>query len=66
MKRVDIKINNTSKDSSSQKDQYPHFIGSWNIENDILCEEIINVFEKNKKLQNPGTGGGIKDLKVKK
>ena len=66
MKRVDIKINNTSKDSSSQKDQHPHFIGSWNIENDILCEEIINVFEENKKLQNPGTGGGIKDLKVKK
>ena len=29
----------------------PHFIGSWNISNDNLCENIIKFFENNSNLQ---------------
>ena len=29
----------------------PHFIGSWNIHNDELCENIINFFKNNSVLQ---------------
>ena len=43
-----------------------HFIGSWNIENDDLCKEIINYFEENKKLHQKGTLGTRVDLTKKK
>ncbi len=35
----------------------PNFIGSWNIENDKLCNDIIKFFEENKSLQNKGMIG---------
>ena len=44
----------------------PHFIGSWNIKNYELCNEIINFFEENKILQKTGVLGSGKDLTKKK
>tara|TARA_B100000780_G_C21046471_1_gene420076 strand:+ start:213 stop:821 length:609 start_codon:yes stop_codon:yes gene_type:complete len=56
MKRIDI--NNT-------KLEQPHFIGSWNIENNDLCKKIIDFFEENKSLQTPGiTDKGV-NLNIK-
>ena len=49
MKRIDINKKEFTKDY-----QHPHFIGIWNIENDTLCKEIIDVFEDNKNRQSPG------------
>ena len=46
--------------------QQVHFIGCWNLENDKLCNEIINFFENNKNLQKPGISGKGKDVKIKK
>ena len=46
--------------------QQIHFIGCWNLENDKLCNEIINFFENNKNLQKPGISGMGKDVKIKK
>ena len=46
--------------------QQIHFIGCWNLENDKLCNEIINFFENNKNLQKPGISGKGKDVKIKK
>ena len=43
----------------------PNFIGSWNIENDKLCDEIIKFFEENKSLQNKGMIGIKIDPKKK-
>ena len=46
--------------------QQTHFIGCWNLENNKLCNEIINLFENNKNLQKQGvTDKGI-DPKIKK
>lgn len=57
MKKIDL--------SKKQKNN-PHFIGSWNLENDNLCEEMISFFEKNKELQTKGfTSKGFND-KIKK
>ena len=66
MKRIDIKIKKTSTLGSLNEDQYPHFIGSWNIENDTLCKEIIDLFEGNKNLQKQGVTGLGKDTTIKK
>ena len=44
----------------------PHFIGSWNIKNYELCNEIINFFEENKILQKNGKIGSGKDFTKKK
>ncbi len=66
MKRIDIKRNKTSIFRFLNKDQYPHFIGSWNIERDTLCKEIINLFEGNKNLQKQGLTGLGKDTTIKK
>lgn len=44
MKRNEI-INNKS----------PNFIGCWSLNNDKICEDIINFFEENKILQHQGT-----------
>ena len=46
--------------------QQIHFIGCWNLENDKLCNEIINFFENNKNLQKPGISGMGKDVNIKK
>ena len=43
----------------------PNFIGSWNIENDKLCNDIIKFFEENKSLQNKGMIGNKIDPKKK-
>ena len=52
MKRVNL---------NNSKMEQPHFIGSWNIENNTLCEEIISFFEENQNLQKSGfTGSGVK------
>ncbi len=38
----------------------PHFIGSWLIEPDSLCEELVKFFEDNKAKQRKGsTGSGV-------
>ena len=47
------------------KSSYRHFIGSWNIENDDLCKEIINFFEDNKGLHEKGKSGTGVNLSVK-
>ena len=55
MKRVKIK-----------SDQI-NFIGSWNLENNDLCKNIINFFESHKEMQIQGlTDGGSKDISIKK
>ena len=46
--------------------QEAHFIGCWNLENNKMCEEIINFFERNKNLQKPGISGMGMNLKIKK
>ena len=61
MKRLNIRSNKTIN-----KEQYPHFIGAWNLEDDDLCKEIINFFEENKNLQRDGVSGSGKNLEIKK
>ncbi len=43
----------------------PHFIGSWNIQNDKLCDELIDYFEINIDKQKKGRVGGGLDLSIK-
>ena len=43
-----------------------HFIGCWNLENNTLCNTIINFFENNKNLQKQGSTNEGKNLKSKK
>lgn len=48
------------------KTEQPHFIGSWNIENDDLCREIITFFEENQNLQKKGSiGEGVNPAQKK-
>ena len=54
MKRINLKA------------QYPNFIGTWNIENESLCNEIVDLFEKNKNLQKPGQTLKGNDPEVKR
>jgi len=55
MKRLEIHNN-----------QNPNFIGNWDIENDELCNQMIEFFEKNPDRQVKGqTAGGVNE-KVKK
>ena len=42
------------KKLSTVSNKSPNFIGSWNIENDKLCNEIIKFFEENKSMQRAG------------
>ena len=44
----------------------PNFIGSWNLENDKLCNDIIKFFENNKELQQKGVSGAGFNPKIKK
>ena len=55
MKKIDITNNKN-----------PNFIGSYNIENDSLCEKIVSFFEENKDLQSQGAVGDGIDEKIKK
>ena len=54
MKRININSKQT------------HFIGCWNLENNDLCNEIINLFENNKNLQIQGISDKGIDPKTKK
>ena len=45
--------------------QQTHFIGSWNLENNNLCNEIIKFFENNKNLEKQEVTSTGKDLKAK-
>ena len=55
IKRIDTKKNLFFKKQAN-------FIGSWNIDNDNLCKEIINFFEENKDLQIQGsTADGVNE-----
>ena len=51
---------------SFKKDQNPNFIGAWNIENDVLCKEIIDFFEENIGLQKSGRSALGRDFTIKK
>ena len=55
MKRIEI-----------QSEGAPNFIGSWFLNNNIICDDIIDFFEKNKKLQHQGTTGTGVNIKNKK
>ena len=59
MKRFEIKNN-------SNLIRQPNFIGSWNIDNNNLCTEIISYFEENKNLQRQGITAGGKNTLIKK
>ena len=61
MKRINIRSN-----ILKNEEQNPHFIGAWNLEDNNLCEEIINFFEENKNLQRDGVSGFGKNLEIKK
>ena len=61
MKRLNIRSN-----KNINKEQNPHFIGAWNLEDDDLCKEIINFFEENKNLQRDGVSGSGKNIEIKK
>ena len=54
MKRLEIKNNQIN------------FIGIWDLENNELCKNIINFFEKNIDLQKDGTTGDGKKTELKK
>ena len=43
----------------------PHFIGSWNINNDDLCKNIIDFFKNNSVLQKGVTTGNTVNEEVK-
>ena len=54
------------KKLSTVSNKSPNFIGSWNIENDKLCNEIIKFFEENKSMQRVGITATGYDPKIKK
>ena len=53
------KINVITKES-------PNFIGCWDLENDKLCNEIIDFFESNQSLQTKGLISGGQNQEIKK
>ena len=55
MKRLEIKNN-----------ENPNFIGNWNIENNELCNQIIDFFENNSDLHIKGATAGGVDESIKK
>ncbi|MDA7714103.1 2OG-Fe(II) oxygenase [Candidatus Pelagibacter sp.] len=66
MKRISLIKEKTNNSGSSNEPKYPNFIGSWDIENDKLCKEIIDLFDGNKKLQKKGLSGSGMDTTIKK
>ena len=55
MKRIDILTEGA-----------PNFIGCWILNNNIICDDMISFFEKNKELQHQGTTGIGVNTKYKK
>jgi len=43
----------------------PHFIGCWNIEQNLLCDEIVDFFESHQEKQEPGQSAGAVNLEAK-
>lgn len=43
----------------------PHFIGSWNIERNSLCDELVSFFAAHEEKQEPGQSAGGVNLEVK-
>ncbi len=43
----------------------PHFIGCWNLEQDSLCDEVVNFFEAHQEKQEAGKSAGGVDLNAK-
>tara|TARA_B100000787_G_scaffold158309_1_gene135643 strand:+ start:1087 stop:1740 length:654 start_codon:yes stop_codon:yes gene_type:complete len=66
MKKIDIIKEQASISESSEETLHPNFIGSWDLENDTLCKEIISLFEENKDLQKSGVTAGGFNPAVKK
>jgi len=54
------------KKLSTVSNKSPNFIGSWNIQNDKLCNEIIKFFEDHKSMQRVGITALGYDPKHKK
>ncbi len=49
-----------------KSDSAPNFIGCWQIENDSVCQGIVEFFEKNQSLQAPGaTASGVRPAQKK-
>jgi len=48
-----------------KQNECPNFIGSWMIEPESVCDEIISYFESNKSKQRQGVMSGGKDLEMK-
>ena len=48
-----------------KQNEFPNFIGSWAIEPNCVCEELIAYFELNKKQQRQGVASGVKNLNTK-
>ena len=68
MKRIllnPVKKNYFEKLKDININDQAHFIGSWNIENNNLCNEIINFFETNKQLHRRGQSGLGLNNKIK-
>ena len=53
------------KVSLSSQTENPNFIGSWIIEPDSICDDIIHYFESNEKRQAPGLTGQAVDTNRK-
>ncbi|KZR84409.1 hypothetical protein MITS9509_02658 [Synechococcus sp. MIT S9509] len=51
--------------NSPVKNECPNFIGSWAIEPQSVCDELIAYFEVNKRKQKQGVTAGGKNLKTK-
>ena len=43
----------------------PHFIGCWNIEQNVLCDDIVDFFESHQEKQEPGQSAGAVNLEAK-
>ena len=43
----------------------PHFIGSWNIEGNALCDELVSFFAGHEEKQEPGQSAGGVNLEAK-
>ena len=51
--------------NSPEQNKYPNFIGSWAIEPQSICDELIAYFELNKRKQKQGVTAGGKNLEIK-
>ena len=51
--------------NSLEQNECPNFIGSWAIEPQSVCDELITYFEHNKRKQKQGEIGGGQNLETK-